>query len=241
MALKYARTRHGSSDFARARRQQQVMMAVLERVTDLGLLPDLARNAPQLYETVETSIQTDLALDQILALANVTMQVEREQIRFGVIDGSCTQPWITPEGAQVLVPLREQMRKVRDYVFFADQPTPIPEPEQGQVATAIPAVTATPEVATVSVLNGTTRAGLAGGTAEYLKGKGVNILNVGNADNQNYATTLIVLNRDKPATASNLVQWLQVSTSAITLGADPNAAYDIVIILGTDYAGPPQN
>jgi len=242
MALKYARTRHGGSDFERARRQQQVMLAILERVTNLDLLPDLARNAGKIYETVNTSIHTNLALDQILALANLTLQVDRSKIRFGVIDNTCTQPWVTPNGAQVLVPLRERMREVRDYVFSVDVPTPIPQ--QNTTTVAVPtavAVTATPEAAVVSVLNGTTRAGLAGSTSDYLKANGINVGNVGNADRQDYATTAVILNRDKPTTVAQIVNLLQLPASALVYGTDPNAVHDIIIVLGTDYVGPPQN
>jgi LCP family protein required for cell wall assembly len=239
MTLKYARTRHGSSDFDRAHRQQQVMAAILERITSLDLLPELARNAPQIYKTIEASVQTDLALDQILALANLATKVDRSQIRFGVIDQTCTQPWVTPDGGQVLVPLRDRMREVRDYVFAADQPTPVPDQTADQPAPVGP--TATPETATVSVFNGTTRAGLAGSTADYLKAHGIGVLDVGNAERQDYATSLVIMNRDRPMTASQIVSLLQIPASAIVHGTDPNAAYDVVVILGTDYAGPPQN
>lgn len=237
--LKYARTRYGSSDFERANRQQQVLLAILNRVTSAELLPDLARNASKIYDTIDTSMQTDMALDQMLSLANLAMEVDRSQIRFGVIGNACTQSWTTPDGAQVEVPLRDCMREVRDYVFFEDQPTAVPGDAQQPVApnaTAIP-----PEVATVSVLNGTAQGGLAGITAEHFKASGLDVPNVGNADRQDYATSLVIMNRDKPVTAARLAELMQLPASAITYGSDPNAAYDIVVVLGADYAGPPQN
>jgi LCP family protein required for cell wall assembly len=47
MALKYARVRYSEGgDFDRARRQQQVVLAIFERVTQLNLLPQLATQAP---------------------------------------------------------------------------------------------------------------------------------------------------------------------------------------------------
>ncbi len=238
MALKYARTRHGSSDFDRARRQQQVMTAILEKVTDVGLLPDLAKKAPEIYKTLETAVQTDLAVDQILALANLATQVDRATIRYGVIDQTCTQQWVTPDGAQVLVPLRDRLREVRDYVFAADLPTP--SPDQAQAQPVQPVITPTPEIATVAVLNGTLRAGLAGATAEYLKTQGINVAHIGNADRQDYAQSQIIMNRDKPRTTARLVSLLNLPATAVVKGADPNAVQDIVVILGNDYAGPPR-
>ncbi len=229
LALKYARTRHGSSDFARARRQQQVLLAILERVTSLELLPQLATRTPEIYETLRTSIQTDLAPDQALALAALANDVDRGQIRFGVIDGSCTQNWTTPQGGQVLIPIRECIREVRDYIFGS----PVP----GETGVAAP--TATPEVATLAILNGTDRVGLARSTSDYLQSQGLAISRYDNADRQDYAQTLIILNHDKPQTAERLLTLLGLPPSALIRGTDPNAAYDITIILGADYPGPP--
>jgi LCP family protein required for cell wall assembly len=233
MALKYARTRHSSSDFDRASRQQQVMSAILEKVTTVELLPDLAKKAPEIYKMLETYVQTDMALDQILALANLAIQVDRSTIRYGIIDQTCTQQWVTPNGAQVLIPLRDQMREVRDYVFAADIPTPMP----GQTVILTP----TPETATISVLNGTTRAGLAGTTSDYLKAQGFDVANVGNADRQDYAQSVVMMNRDKQLTAARIASLLNLPATAVVRGADSSAAHDIVVILGNDYTGPPQN
>lgn len=239
MALKYARTRHGSSDFDRSHRQQQVLSAILEKVTSVNLLPDLAKNGPEIYRLLEASIQTDMALDQMMALANLATQVDRSQIRYGVVDHTCTQPWVTPEGAQVLVPLRDRLREVRDYVFAVDLPTPVPNQAPSQPTPV--AMTPTPEVATVSVLNGTTRPGLAGETADYFNLNGIETANVGNAERQDYATSQIVMNRDRPMTAARIARLLQVSPAAIVKGTNPDAVYDIDVIIGNDYAGPPQN
>ena len=241
MALKYARTRHGSSDFDRARRQQQLMLAILDRITSLDLLPELAKNAPEIYAAIETSVQTDLALDQMLALANLALKVDRSQIRSAVIDQTATQPWVTPDGAQVLIPLRDRMRQVRNYVFAIEPPTPTPDPLAGLQPTATPVLpTPTPEAATVSVLNGTIQAGLAGSTADYLSGRGIDVAHVGNAGRQDYATTIVTLYRDRRVTADRLVTLLGVPSSAIEFGNNPNAAHDIVVILGADYTGPEQ-
>jgi len=232
MALKYARTRHGSSDFDRAQRQQQVLLAVLERVTSYELLPELARTAPELYQTLSSSVHTDMATDQMLALGNVAISVDRESIRFGVIDHTCTQPWVTPDGAQVLVPLRDRMREVRDYIF---QTTPL-EVVSGEEAPELPSPT--PELATVAVLNGTTRPGLAGATADLLRGRGFDVVHMGNADRNDYSTTLLVEHRAKPATVPRLVRALNLAATAVVQGQGDDSAYDIVVVLGQDFALP---
>jgi LCP family protein required for cell wall assembly len=235
MALKYARTRHGSNDFDRARRQQKVMMAILDRLTSYEMLPDLARGAPELYDTLKRSVETDLALDQILALANMAVSVDQETIRFGVIDQSCTQSWVTPEGGQVLVPLRDPMREVRDYVFRSEPTVEVTE-EEAPVVLPTP----TPELATVAVLNGTLRSGLAGDTANYLEQEGVDVVRVANADRQDYASTLVISYHDKPVTVSRLLKHLDLAPTVVVKRSDPAVDYDIAVVLGDDFDGPPE-
>jgi polyisoprenyl-teichoic acid--peptidoglycan teichoic acid transferase len=233
MALKYARTRHSSNDFDRARRQQQVISAILERVTSYELLPDLARNAPSLYQTLQDSVVTDLALDQILALANLAVDVDQEHIRYGVIDHTSTQPYVTADGAQVLIPLRDRMREVRDYVFESVPPAPVVEE-----ATAVIVPTPTLESAAIAVLNGTMRGGLAGSTGDYLRDQGFTVLLVGNADRQDYANTRVVMNRNKPQTLGRLLNALNLTSAAAVQGQEPESDYDLVLILGNDFQLP---
>jgi LCP family protein required for cell wall assembly len=237
LTLKYARTRHNSNDFDRSRRQQQVISAIFERVTSLELIPDLAKNASDIYKIIDTGVDTDLALDQILALANLASTIDRSTIRFGVIDEQATQSWVTPDGAQVLIPLREEMRTVRDYIFAVDTQL---SGESGEGENNL-LPTPTLETATIAVLNGTTRNGLAGETADFLKSNGFDIVNIANADRQDYSSTLIVVNRDKPATISRLLKQLNLSSTAVIHGTDANTAQDITIVLGADYVSPVQN
>ncbi len=227
MALKYARTRHSSNDFERARRQQKVLLAILDRVTSLGMVPQMATRADQIFATLEQSISTDMTLDEILALGGLALKVDRDEIRFGVIDETCTQSWTTPEGAQVLVPLRDRMREVRDYVF-------------GQAENAGgDAATVEQEDASISVQNGTTAVGLAADTGQYLLENGLRVEEFINADRQNYETSVIVVNRPKPATVEQLRALLNLPQSAVVSGTDPTATYDVVVILGMDYTAPP--
>ncbi|MGC9357071.1 MAG: LCP family protein [Anaerolineae bacterium] len=221
MALKYARTRHGSSDFDRIRRQQQVALAVLEKVSDPVVLTRLVAKAPDLYAKVEDSVSTDLKLDQIIALGVLATQVNREEIRSAAIDENCVEDWTTPEGDMVLVPIRERMREKRDYLFGIGPATG--EQEES-------------EQATISILNGTATPGLAGSTAEYLEANGIQIAIFDNADRQDYDSSLVILNRDKPNTAERITKLLELPGSSIVRGDNPTAEYDVVVILGSDYA-----
>ncbi len=225
MALKYARTRHtGNGDFDRARRQQQVIQAVLERVRRPEVLAQLIAKAPELYQKVENSVATSLKLDQALALAGLAKDMGRENLRFAVIDESSTLFWETPQGWQVLVPIHDRIRERRDFVYWL-----------GPTVTNNGAVE---ENATILVLNGTQREGLAYATAQYLKANQINIASYDNADRQDYVSSLVILNRSMPKTAEQLLTSLDLPDSALVQGDNPTAEFDIVVILGQDYAEP---
>ena len=233
MALKYARTRHSlGGDFDRAKRQQQVLVAILEQVTRLDLLPQLAPRAPEVWQTLKDSVVTDLTLDEVIALAQLASEVDSENIRYAVVDENYTQFWSTPDGQQVLIPLRDRIRELRDYIFTTQAPSPQQVDD--------PSLRLEAEAATVEVLNGTTTEGLAALTADYLGQEGLRVLQADNADRSDYAESLIIVYTGKTYTAEYVADLLGFPLTAVVHGADPNAEYDISIIVGADYQPPEQ-
>ncbi len=229
-ALRYARTRHGGGgDFDRAKRQQQLLVVVFEKITELGMLPQLITKAPRLWETLEGSVETDMRLDEIVALANLAEGMDSQNIRTGVMDQHYTQFWTTPSGQQVLIPIRERMRELRDYIFTSD----VPKPDVDD-----PAARLQEEAATVAVLNGTTTAGLAGSTTDYLVQQGLQVTRTDNADLSDYAESLIIVYTGKNYTAEYIARLLNLPSTAVVHGADENAEIDISVILGADYVPP---
>ena len=102
MALKYARTRHGDTDFNRADRQQQVLFAARQKALELGVGEMLLR-APSLYREVEDGIRTDLSLEQMLRLAKTISDIPAANIRNEVLDFDYVSSYRTPGGASVLL------------------------------------------------------------------------------------------------------------------------------------------
>ncbi len=102
MALKYARTRHGDTDFNRADRQQQVLFAARQKAQELGVGEMLLR-APSLYREVEDGIRTDLSLEQMLRLAKTVSDIPAANIRNEVLDFEYVSSYRTPGGASVLL------------------------------------------------------------------------------------------------------------------------------------------
>ncbi len=69
-ALKYVRTRNIDDDYSRARRQQQVIRAVADKVLRADMLPTLLPKLPRLLYTRRSSIETDIPMAVMLDLAN---------------------------------------------------------------------------------------------------------------------------------------------------------------------------
>jgi polyisoprenyl-teichoic acid--peptidoglycan teichoic acid transferase len=116
-ALRFARTRHGDSDFQRAQRQQMVLQAIRSRVLDFDLLPGLIVQAPSLYGQLSNDVATQLTLDQLIQLVWYAKDISSDSINMGVIDERYTYPYTTPDGQQVLVPDRELIGPLMVEIF----------------------------------------------------------------------------------------------------------------------------
>ena len=116
-ALKYARTRHVDNDFGRAARQQQVVLAVRQKILNLGV-GDLLRRAPTLYQQVNQGIRTDLSLEQIVQLATVASDISSESIYNEVLDHDYVSSHRTEAGAQVLILDNEKAAVLVQTLFY---------------------------------------------------------------------------------------------------------------------------
>ena len=102
-ALAYCRSRLSTSDFDRARRQRQVLLALWKQAFTV----DTLAQAPQLWETFGDSFDTDLSLGQAAQLAQWVYGIDAGNVRSASLDATMVEPWTTPQGAQVLLPRRE--------------------------------------------------------------------------------------------------------------------------------------
>jgi LCP family protein required for cell wall assembly len=112
-ALRYVRSRHGSSDFNRAERQQQVLIALAHRLLEPGTWPRL----PLVHRAVTSSVDTDLTTRDLLLFFTVVHRVGVDGIEHHVIGREMTQPWTKPTGAAVLLPRWELIRPLVQDLF----------------------------------------------------------------------------------------------------------------------------
>jgi len=224
--LELARSRHSSSDFDRMARQQQVIMAVRDKVIGMGFP---LSSIPQLIGILGDSVQTDLTLDEIMSLAQVAREIDRADIRQGVISDDMTTTVITPSKAMVEVADWAKVRALVDELFPAQQPTPEP-------TATIATQRLVEENARIALQNGSLATGLARDTAEALRPDGLAIVSYGNADRFDFQESLLIVYADKPYTQQVLMQRLGIKAENVTLLLGENSDVDLVVILGRDYA-----
>ncbi len=99
-ALQYARTRHGSSDFDRAARQQQIFVALAKKLAS----PRGWLSIPRVYQAFQNAVETDLTFLDLAMLALAWQRAGGHEIDRLLIDRELTTPFRTAQGAAVLLP-----------------------------------------------------------------------------------------------------------------------------------------
>ncbi len=107
-ALQYVRSRHGNnnqgSDFSRARRQQQVLKALKDKVLDLKTIANLTL-LNNLLSDFADHFHTNLEPTELRRLYNLTKDVEEKNILSQTLDGESGLicDYIAPEDGQYLL------------------------------------------------------------------------------------------------------------------------------------------
>ena len=214
-ALKYARTRAtANGDIDRAARQQQVLTAARKKVLSLNMVPRLLAQAPQLWRSLQENTKTNMSLEEAVQLALLVQDIESD-VQTYVIDYTYVYNEVTPDGQMVLVPNRDRIRSLRDQIFA---PPAIPTP----VIENLPQL-AREENARVVIHNGTATFGLASSTRDYLLPYGINVVDIGNADDATLTSTQIVDYGSHLNTTRYLAELLGVPPLNITYSRAPAA------------------
>jgi LCP family protein required for cell wall assembly len=216
LALRYVRTRRGSSDFDRARRQQQFLKAMWVQSKDPGIILKI----PGLFSALKGSVTTDLSLGDLLSMARVGIGIKPQNVHSYYIGANETKDWMTPQGWAVLLQRPDRIQKVVAR-FAAPQSN-----TEDQVAS---------EGASVQVLNGTPKEYLSRYAADQLQWYGVTVTSHGNAPTRDHKVTQIIVYRDKPKAVALLASLLKVKPANIVSQPDESQAADIQVILGADY------
>jgi LCP family protein required for cell wall assembly len=241
-ALAYARARkEGDGDFDRARRQQEVILAIREQLARDDVRSIVINNTLQIYEALAGGINTNMTLADALALGWAVKDIDLANIEKEVIaPNACLLPqcigddFVTittsPDGLSILKPLTENIRILRDQVFAS-----------GSIASNVALTSQSVdlmrmEAANVSVLNGSGSGGLAESTAAYLQGQGMIIAASGNADP--VGVTTIYDYTGNPYTIKYLMELMNISAGRVFSRYDPNSTIDLEVVVGPEWVVP---
>lgn len=107
--LWYVRSRKTSNDFARGRRQQEVLKAIAVKLFSLNAI----KRVPEFYQLYNKNVTTDLTLADILSLLPFAARInDTSRIRTYFIGPKQVYDWITPGGGMVLLPRQGAIDKV---------------------------------------------------------------------------------------------------------------------------------
>lgn len=229
-ALIYARSRHSDSDFGRIKRQQQVLLALREQGLQLGLLPKL----PFLFTTLKDAVKTDIPAKEALVLAQLAAQIDMKNIGSRSIDENMVTEYITPGGADVVVPKRDEIKKLIQEIFYTPKaPAPTTVPPTPTATAVEDKQKLKDEAARIEVQNGTDIDGLAAKARSALELRGYQVVSLANAELNNYKDTVLVYYSDtKKYTRDQLVRFFGVSPANVRNGNNPRSDVDFRVILG---------
>jgi len=108
-ALWYVRSRKTTNDFSRNVRQQLVLNGILDRLFALNTISKI----PKLYNTYVNNVTTNLDLGTIISLAPTAAKLsDKTRIKQYFINQDSVSSWMTPGGAQVLLPRYKVIRRI---------------------------------------------------------------------------------------------------------------------------------
>lgn len=187
-ALVYARSRHGSngegSDFARSKRQQNILTAVKDKVLSASVLLNPVK-INSVIDVLRENIQTNASGWEILKIAKMARDIDMEKIAMQVLDESPDSPLYAANinGAYMLLPKNDDWSRVRSIsanIFTSDEKNSQTDGVKNQ-----------PKFVRVEIQNGTAISGLAFQTSQMLQGQGFDVVKIGNATERGYDHTVI--------------------------------------------------
>jgi LCP family protein required for cell wall assembly len=185
-----------SSDFARAKRQQNVLQAFKANVLSAGTVLNPTR-ITSLLGDLDKHMVTNLELWEISRLFELVGDVQQEDIINQVVDdspgGLVMATRSTETGASIVVPVAgdydySEIQALAKHIFKVE---PTEQTNDNTNATNINSEATETTTIQIQVLNGTHTAGLASTVAANLELAGYAISNIGNAFTADYTTTTV--------------------------------------------------
>lgn len=218
-ALRYARSRHTSTDFDRGQRQQRVLLSMREQADPQELIPRL----PELVTALKRAVRTDVPIDQLDELLGLASQIDTRNIRAYVFAPPLYQQEFqsSPRG-YIIVPYVDKIRAAVKGAFTAD---PAAEALRQKLAE---------EAAGVWVLNSTGDRDRGSRLAGYLEYYGLAASAPRQAPQGGVLaeSTIVVFNGAEPKLAGSIAFLEQLLGVTATYKIDSAIRTDIVVTIG---------
>jgi len=221
-ALKYARCRKGNcgNDFGRAARQQEIVMALKDKVVSLNFLAN-PKKVAEISGSLGSSIKTNFATSEIKTALSLFSQLDRDKMISKVLttgpDGELKD---YNNGGYFLMPKTGNFKEIQNLarnIFNLDK---VEKPK-------------------IEVLNGSKTTGLAGDLAKELEyDNGLDVISIDNAGGD-YEKTVIYdfSDGDFPNTLSLIEDKYDIVNVVpeTDISKKINKSADLVIVIGNDF------
>ncbi|MDD3678993.1 MAG: LCP family protein [Patescibacteria group bacterium] len=225
-ALKYARSRKASgvegSDFARAKRQQNILVAIKKKV----LTTETAFNISKVNKIITAlgkHLKTNLGINELARVFEISKNIDQNLIIQKNLDPSSGLVKASSGAAgYILLPTEGQGQYAAIRSYFKD---------------VFVNIGIQKENAKISFLNGTWSTYYYTNLYNRLEADGYNIVSDGGTKTRNYSTSQVIdyTNGQKPETIRKLESILGVKATAGT--SIEGQKHEIQIIIGSDYKG----
>lgn len=237
-ALKYVRSRHDSSDFDRASRQQEVITAIKDKALSMGVLTSPSK-IEDVYSVVASNFETNMSISELVTLVGQGSDFDSSSIQSAVLNDLAYTT-----GGFLYTPEREE----GDPYYLVPYAGP---GDFSEIARFAQLFFYHPEImrdqVTITVLNGTKAESLAGLTKMFLVRYGFTVADYGNAETKEVTKTQIYNQRPESEEVENTAKLIPLLIDG-ELTADIPLAYqststgesygqgELFIELGQDFA-----
>ncbi|MFA6427778.1 MAG: LCP family protein [Candidatus Magasanikbacteria bacterium] len=242
IALNFVRSRHGNngegSDFARARRQQKVILALKEKVLSFSTLTNPVR-IKKIMDSLERHMTTNMNFDAIVGLVRMARSINTDNVKTLVLDNATNGFLISsnhPTAGFLLTPKTGNFNEIQQAISTIFENNELtkkdttPEQEKPRYDTAV-----------VEVQNGTWRAGTAARLKQQLTEANFYVDAVGNTDPAYKPITISGIYKISDNESLEVMQALQNSLHIPIKQTPPEGiiptatSTDILVIVGDDF------
>ncbi len=220
-ALEYVRSRHSAidgSDFGRARRQRNLLLAVKQQILTPSFIPKII----PFIESLGNDLKTDISLSDMKALLKYSGELSGYEIHtYALTDKNYLNITTASSGASILAPKEgiDNWSKIHSWVLdiYSGKPEKTP--------------------AIVRVENGTKKSGLALKVTDILQNASIQTIEPLNSKEKTEKTIVTVYNKAIQAgDVSAILKLLNVQT--VVYDTHTTDEFNIRVLLGDDYTLP---